>query len=144
MLQISVSDKGIRDAINKYLNFFTDLNPVLKDTGDYLLTAVRNRIQNTKTDPNGVAWAPMSPSTTRNRLRRGTLGGGLLNDSGNLLNSIRAEIGPGQVSITSSAPYAQFVQQGTSRMPPRQFLGWSEADRSEIVNLINKRIQGLK
>lgn len=143
MLRVEINDKQVQTAINRYLNFFTDLSPVIKDTGDYLLTAVRNRIQNTKTDPNGVAWAPMSPATIRNRLRRGTIAGGLLNDSGNLLNSLRLTSGPSEVSVGSTAPYASYLQRGTDRMPARPFLGWSDTDRNEIVNLINKRIQGL-
>lgn len=84
------------------------------------------RIQVTKRSPDGKPWPAWQPPTARHRRAKGTAGRGLLYDEGLLLanvihrsNDTRAEIG-----VASAVEYAPYLQNGTSRMAARPYLGW--------------------
>lgn len=106
--------------------------PLLEEVGEILKASTIARILFTKQDPNGKAWAPWATSTLLSKTKRGTLSGGLLNETGALANSIKTQVASRQVTVGSDSPYGMFLQEGTSRMPARPFIGISKEDQSEI------------
>lgn len=80
----------------------------------------------------GHPWAPLAESTIRAKMRKGTLGLGILHNTNNLFRTIFAArasdsrlrvIGGGlRFQANISVPYAIYHQVGTSRMPERQVI----------------------
>lgn len=103
----------------------------------------QKRIQVTKRNPEGKQWKSWEPSTRRAREREGTAATGLLYRTGALHDSFETEINNKGFTILNRQPYAQFLQEGTATMYPRQFLGWSKQSR-ERISKITKSHFGLK
>lgn len=100
--------------------------PALSIIGQRAAEGIRRRIQRTKDDPDGNAWAPWRPMTRTRREAKGNAGQGLLWDDGTLLDSIRAQSSDSGVEIGSDVAYAPYLQSGTSRMEARPFIGWDD------------------
>ncbi len=99
--------------------------PLLGAIGEAEVELSRERIEETKDDPLGGGWLPWADSTSRQRVRKGTADLGLLYDTGELLESIHAAVEGNTVAIGSDVDYAIYLQDGTSKMPARPFLGWA-------------------
>ena len=102
-----------------------DPGTLLVAIGERETELARQRIEEIKSNPFDVAWLPWAESTERQRARKGTLALGLLYDTGELLDSIHFETEANTVAIGSDVEYAIYLQDGTSRMPERSFLGWT-------------------
>lgn len=109
----------------------------LEELGAQEVAIVQERIRTGKTSPDGQAWRPWALSTLRQRIREGTTGGGLLYKTGALYNSIKWKITSANLIIYSDSPYAQYLQNGTSRMPARPFVGWNK----EAINNFRMRLR---
>lgn len=95
-------------------------------------------------------WAPLKPSTVKDRERKGFFGPApILFRTGLLYDSLVDPAGPGhieQVTATSltigtANPYAIFHQAGTSKMVARQIVGISWTRSSAIVRRLNFYVQ---
>lgn len=108
--------------------------------GPKLVSLVRERIERTKTEPSGRKWAPWASSTARARRREGTAGSGLLFRTGQLSASIHYIISGPKVAVRTNLPYAKYLQNGTSRMPARPFLGTGPKEEQAMQSLWKKWI----
>ncbi len=100
--------------------------PFLTWVGETETEKARQRIDDTKTSPQGVPWDPWEPSTEKQRVRKGNAQLGLLYDEGDLFDSIHFVVDGGTVAIGSDLDYALYLQDGTEKMDARPFLGWSD------------------
>ncbi len=119
-------------GLQKLLEALADPTPLLQTVGGILRDSTVNRIVNTKTSPDGEAWAPWAMSTMLARTKRGTSGTGLLYETGGLANSITFEIQGNSVIVGSNSPVAPYLQNGTDNMPARPFVGISQEDSDSI------------
>lgn len=88
---------------------------------------VRRRIQYTKVDPDGKAWAPWAPFTADRRDWLGNYSQGIMWDTGRLLNSIEFDIdGAFGVDIGTDVWYAPKHQDGEGKIPKREIFGWDD------------------
>lgn len=133
-MKITISNKEISKLVSK-LSYPKEL---LETIGSGLEASTKQRIQTTKTSPDGKLFAPWRPGTLKARIKKGTASRGLLFDSGNLYNSITHQLRQNsvEVGVTDKAPYAILLQQGTSKMVARPFVGISQKDRLMISNAI--------
>lgn len=115
--------------------------PFLEAIGEREVEAVQHRILDTKTDPLGNAWAPWAPFTRSERTHKGNADLGLLLDEGDLLLSIDKAVMGESVEIGSNLDYAKDLQEGTGRMPAREFLGWSPESVPVYENLYKRYIE---
>lgn len=106
--------------------------------------SIKERIQQTKTAPGGQPWAEWSPITAAHRARRGTAAGGLLLDTGALLNSIHGVAMPMGVEVSPGVDYAKFLNEGTRKMPARPFMGWDNDTVHGVEALFQAWINGGK
>lgn len=97
----------------------------------------QHRIMVTKQSPDGDNWIEWAQSTRLGRERKGNAGKGLLWDSGNLLRSFKIDINTSDVVISNTAPYANYLQEGTNKMPARPFLGWSKESLERANYIFN-------
>ncbi len=117
---------------------------MLNEIGPLLVAEVRNRLERKKSDPDGRRWQPWATSTAIARRREGTAGTGLLLRTGQLRDSINYKVeGPKAVVFTKER-YAQYLQNGTNRMPARPFLGMGKVERQIVRDVWNKWIKDLK
>lgn len=136
MIKVEVGSSQIGDLAKK-LEKPQDL---LNSIGDYLVKTTQARIRTTKSSPDGAPWAPWAPSTYLARAKQGSLGGGLLYNTGSLFNSISHSVSGDKVEVGTSSPFAKYLQMGTQRMPARPFLGISPADQEAITGLVRRHL----
>lgn len=115
--------------------------PALQEIGEALVQSTRERLEKTKVSPEGQKWTPWSLGTLLARRKKGTAARGLLFDSGNLSNSIQAQVLGDSVIVGASAKYASFLQNGTSNMPARPFVGISRQDEARINEILTAHLE---
>ncbi|WP_298220149.1 phage virion morphogenesis protein [Halothiobacillus sp.] len=115
--------------------------PFLEAVGDREVAEVQKRIRDTKLDPLGNAWAPWAPFTRSEREHKGNADLGLLLDEGDLLLSIDKAMFGETVEIGSNLDYAKDLQEGTDKMPAREFLGWAPGSGPIYENLYKRYIE---
>lgn len=126
------------------LDLLKNPKPLLTRVGQMMVDATVGRIVAVKEDPQGNPWAPWAPSTARARERAGTASRGLLYNTGALASSIYFTINDKSVSVSSSAPYAEYLQNGTPKMPARPFLGIGEGEQDAIHTYMQNAFRGRK
>lgn len=132
----------VKNDLTNWLNKFDSQRmkrDFLEKMGQEHIKIVRKRIQTEKADPNGQKWEPWAPSTKLGRERAGTASRGLLWDTGNLLESFRYDVRGNSVVIITDVPYAKYLNDGTNKMPARNFIGFGGKDL-ERTKVIWKRI----
>jgi phage gpG-like protein len=105
-----------------------NMSPWMASVGKTAQQSVKQRIQQSKQDPDNAPWSPWMPRTEKYRTHKGNAGQGLLWDEGTLLNSIKFHSASDGVSVSTEVPYASYLQDGTERMAARPFMGWSDGD----------------
>jgi phage gpG-like protein len=91
-------------------------------------------------DPDGGAWAPLKPSTIKRKGGRGKI----LVMSGALRGSIHV-VGVNQMAykVVAADMPGQFHQGGTSKMVARPFMGISAQDKTQVLNMLRRRLRAL-
>jgi HK97 gp10 family phage protein len=116
----------------------TNPKKFLQELGPLLVNEVWYRIETKKTDPEGRKWKPWATSTAQARRREGSAGSGLLFRTGELRDSIDYKVQGQKVVVQSDSPYGRYLQEGTSKMPARPFLGMGKSERKIIQDTWRK------
>lgn len=137
-----------------------DLTPILDFAGNTLTESTKERIADTKKDPDGNPWKgyvkPNYASIKKAGIKRKkpTLKdddewlltpspGGLLEHSGRLLLSINYNVlNSNEVAVGSSEDHARRHQDGGGGIPARPFLGISSQDSNVITKHIKQVLKG--
>lgn len=140
-------DSGLRGILARKLASLAsvDFGPVLGAVGEIgQLDSIR-RIQSTKVDPDGNAWAPWSE-----RYAASGKGRSLERQSGDLMGAIDHFVsGSDEVTLQAETPYAarqHFGFKGTDSLgrkvdhPARPFLGLSDVAEREVANTVANHI----
>lgn len=117
-----------------------DFTPILREIGTLIESSVQQRFD-TKTDPDGKAWAAWSAKTAEARAKENR--GALLVYTGNMRSGLSSSVANKQVRVGFNVDYAQNHEFGTSKIPGRRMLltrsnDLSTADRAEIYELLLK------
>lgn len=123
---VEVNFSELIDGMAAIAGRIADPAPFLAIVGTEQALAAKERIKDTKVDPWLGKWEPWAESTAQHREKKGNASRGLLWDEGDLLASIRFETTSHEVTIGSDLEYAEYLQDGTPKMPARPFLGWSQ------------------
>lgn len=135
---IELDDREIRAAISRAIDLLANPTPIFEAIGQRLKTNAELRFD-TKTDPTGAAWAPLSPATIeiyqsewfkkRNPAFVGGIPGTLLERTRQLRLSLAYNAGRDFLDIGTSRATANgrwqigwLHETGTRRMPRRGFL----------------------
>jgi phage virion morphogenesis protein len=107
-LTISIDDAEIRKAIDRLYDRMSDLTPAMRDIGEYMLVATRDRFDS-ETAPDGSKWPELSPRyAARKAKMRGALKG-ILTRRGTLRDTIRYKASKSDVAVGSDRPYAASI-----------------------------------
>ncbi len=113
---------------------------LLDQLGDLMLEQNRKRLDQEKESPSGESWEPLSESYAA---RKG--GGELLEESGQLLDSLQAQSGSDGVSLGSNLLYAAVHLHGAPEwgIPARPYLGFSDDDLEDLGELAESFLRGM-
>lgn len=135
------------DVVRRRLAVLADppVDRLLEQLGADLESSTRERLSVTKTDPAGAPWVPWSADYAARR----TTKGGLLDLTGQLVDTIAWELGDGGVNVGSEMVYAMTHQEGDldRGIPERKFLGISAEDQETLeataVAWLDRLLEGL-
>lgn len=157
MLHFEVDDSMIRGSLQRLIALSRDPAPALKEIAALGESSTRLRFR-TQTGPDGQQWKPS--------LRAQLQGGKTLTKDGHLAGSISANHGRDYAAWGVNRIYAAIHQFGgviraksagalkfripgggfavvkAVRMPARPYLGVNDTDRSDILDILARRIEG--
>jgi phage virion morphogenesis protein len=136
---IQYSSGEVNSRLNELQRKVSDLTPVMKNIGEYMLLSTDTRFR-TETDPYGNGWQPNSPRTIARKRAEGRLIR-VLQSTGRLRSSISYKADRTSVVIGTNVSYAAKHQLGQG-VPKREFLGINEKDNQEILTLLNTALVG--
>lgn len=164
MFSIKVNDKEVLDALDKLFKRCQNLQPVMREIGEDITESTKQRFV-TATAPDGTPWAPNSTETTIPHYL-GAFGGshkkdGTLSKRGEARSAAKKPLtgetralkttinyqleGTSGVRIGSPMIYAAMQQLGGTKaqfphlwadIPARPFLGISDADKTNILDIV--------
>ncbi len=146
MIEIKYDDAEVQAAFQRLIHAGSNLSPALKAIGEHIAETTKQRFE-TATAPDGTPWAPNSPAT----LARKKGNKPLIGELGALSTQINAQVSGNSVTIGSPLEYAAMQQFGGKKsefpnlwgdIPARPFLGTSDEDEVEILNIIEDHISG--
>ena len=140
MLTAHVDDASFQAYFQQLRKRLGNLEPVMEAIGHTLETRVRERFE-TRTDPDGKAWAPWAESTLASYPFPGTPAaaiegpgnGHLLDRYGTMLDLLSHDATSNSVRIGFAHEYATYHEFGTERMP-RRGLMYSDPETGELGN----------
>lgn len=162
-IRIEIDDAQVRAALTRLRAGLADLTPAMRDIGETLAESTKRRFASS-TAPSGARWAPNSQVTILQYLARykgshtkagalsakgATRAGGkkpLIGETRSLSSQIFYQAGRDGVEVGSSMVYAAVQQFGARAkafgrapwgdIPARPFLGLSEQDRADILDIL--------
>lgn len=139
-VQLQIRPDGL-EAINDYITGLAralgDTRPLLEAVGAVAESQTRRRLGEDKEGPDGEAWPEWSERYARTRHR----GHRLLENEGDLLDSIHYVAGPDTAEVGSGLVYAAIHQfggeeAGQPALPARPFLGVGAPDAVELLDVM--------
>lgn len=146
MITIEIDNRAVLDALTRLQSRTSDLSPLMHDIGEHLMETTKRRFD-TATAPDGTRWEPNTQATILNYRGKGKkpltgrTGGGA-----SLMATINYNVGRDFVEIGSPKEYAAMQQFGGQKskfphlwadIPARPFLGLSDQDRTNILDMIS-------
>lgn len=126
-MSATIDTKQAHARINALLHNIEDPVAFFDLIGALEVRKIKARIQDTKLDPEGKAWAPWAPFTADKRDYFGTFSQGIMWETGRLLNSIHFDVdGAFGVDIGTDVWYAAAHQDGQGKLPKREIFGWDD------------------
>jgi phage virion morphogenesis protein len=144
-MTIRVDVRGAQEVEAALSRLSTAIDPVfiLDEASALILARMRKRFRE-EVRPDGIKWKPLKPSTILERIRLGFGPRPILYRTGHLFRSIQLHAdGPKSRAISTDVEYASFLQNGSSNMPARPFLGIGKGDAQLVTALIVKRIRSV-
>jgi phage gpG-like protein len=147
-VSVRMTTSGLAETnkrLAKLLNNAEHMEKAWQEAADYMVRSTKNRINRTKTGPEGDKWAALSAVTTQLKGHDWPLYA-----TGALVSGITV----GQVSndgfqVISNAPYSSYMQAGVKKLrgkfrskrpapqvPPRPFMGFSKENNRRISKII--------
>ena len=137
---VRVDFREVQNAIGDIRKKLDNPRNLMQEIGDIIAEDIKNMISVRKTSPSDQPWAPWADSTRKARERKGNAALGLLVDSGTLLRSITSQVigSHHTVQIGTNVHYAEYLNNGTTKMPARPFIGISKRAQEGINQAIKQ------
>jgi phage virion morphogenesis protein len=144
-MEIIYNDAEVIAALQRLRDRVGDIRPALAEIGDAMAESTKQRF-GTTTSPDGVLWAANSAVTIERKGHARPLTG----KTGELMDSIDSQLdGDFAVEIGSDKDQAAMMQFGGTKaefphlwgdIPDRPYLGISEADKVEVLGIIERHL----
>ena len=147
-MRVTIDALGTRLVQRDLLGFAdrsADVQPAMEQALDLVRESASEQFESAGAHGSG-GWAPLAPSTVARKARLG-LNPGILRETTFLEFSL-AGSGSGNIAIArkdgadygTTAPYAKFHMEGTSRMPARPPLQLTEGERRDIIRIVQRYV----
>lgn len=156
MLQVHSNDLGAAANVLAQLSgSLKNTQPMMRSLATLLENSTRKRFE-TKTAPDGTAWADWADSTKiryakkvyRSKNKKRYLAAmkprpkeRLMRDSSRLLRSLTRHATAQMAQVGTNVEYAPYHQLGTKRMVARPMFGISDQDRVDVLDLLGEFVQ---
>jgi phage virion morphogenesis protein len=145
ILRIQIRAEDLERRLGQIAQRASNMRPAYQAIGNYLVGETQDRIKR-ETSPDGTRFQPLAAATVRRKAAKGKIRK-ILQEEGNLVGTIAAQVHGAGVAIGSNLPYAAIHQYGGKAgrgrkvtIPARPYLGVSEADEQEILGLIEDHL----
>lgn len=144
---------AVETALSRLAASAGNLHSAMDEIGSQLLQRTQRRFEEQQ-GPDGSDWPELSPVTVR---RRGS-SGPILRVNGYLYDSLEYKVSSDAVEIGTNWPYARIHQLGAAQgssgrtrrngpipwgnIPARPYLGLSDDDREDVLDIITRNIEG--
>lgn len=137
-ITVAYDDTRIRESLERLTKRLGNLLPVFQDVGEYLLLAHDQRFRD-QTSPEGDPWAALSEDY-RSRKKRNQDRILVLDDI--LGATLRYQAEDKGLEFGTDRVYGATHQFGRPKagIPARPFLGLSDADKQEVLRLIEEHL----
>lgn len=137
-VSVEVDDRQVLAALGELIARVEDTRPVFEDIGEYLLRAHDDRFQSQRA-PDGTPWQPLSPAYQARKKRNADK---ILQLEGNL-RDLSYDASRDGVVLGTNRIYGATHQFGRPEagIPPRPFLGVSDDDRAEILDIVRDSLR---
>lgn len=133
IVSVTYSDAEIRQRLQRLQRKVGDLTPAMKLIGEELIRSTDDRFDQ-EIAPDGTPWKPNSAFTVAKKRAEGRILK-VLQSTGQMRASITYQASRDRVVIGTNDQKARKHQFGVG-VPKREFLGVSDEDRVEIVQII--------
>jgi phage virion morphogenesis protein len=141
-IEVQIDDAAVIERLQR-LSRIGDVDPALEDFGTYLLDSHEFRFQ-LEVSPEGEPWELLNPAYRRRKLAAGGPDR-ILTFSGDLRETLRYQVGGGELRFGTDRPYGATHQFGDfdRGIPARPFLGLSEDDEAELADILQAHLDRL-
>lgn len=139
---VAIDDRALVAALQRLQQRVGDLRPVYRDIGEQIQNQTKQRFRD-QVDPDGIPWADYAPLDDEYQARKEKNADKILVLNGYLANGIHYQATEEQVEIGSDKKYAATHQYGREAdgIPARPFLGLSDEDKAEVLDIIEQHIR---
>lgn len=131
--------EALNGRINRLLRGLKDPKPLLWDLAQAGENQTRRRISDEKQGPNGERWPEWSPGYAATRHG----GHSLLESTGDLLDSLTAFADAQVAGWGTNMKYAATHQFGRDAIPARPYLGVSDENLTELLDIAERWLDRL-
>jgi phage gpG-like protein len=142
MITVDISVTGLNESLTMIDNLkaaVEDVSMEMQDIGDHLMRFYSNDVYDSEGGAFGHQWKPLSPSYALEKMKRWG-SNTILVASGEMKNSYALQTSSNSMTISNSAPYFGYHQQGTSRMPQRVLF---DVDGERLDYITNTILNGI-
>lgn len=147
-ISIDYDDSQIRQALDQLLEASGNLRPAMLEISEYLHERSRESFDNAQS-PDGIPWAALNATTLKRKAKKGVpINLPLHGESLHLRDTIFPFASDDEAGISTgpaTQKYAATHQFGDDKrkIPARPYLGLSEIDEQEIVDIIGDHISNV-
>jgi len=138
IINITYDDQAVKDRLKRLAQVAGDISPALTEIGEHLIRSHQQRFAD-GVDPEGNDWEPLAESTLARKKKNADK---VLIEHGDLMGSLHYNNNGHELEFGTNLIYGathQFGREGDG-IPARPFLGISDDDQREIVNIIDDHI----
>jgi len=138
IINITWDDKEVKARLKRLAKLAGDISPALAEIGEHLTRSHRQRFAD-GVDPEGNAWELLAESTLARKKKNADK---ILIEHGGLMDSLHYNADAHSLEFGTNLIYGATHQFGSEDgdIPARPFLGISEDDQREIVQIIDDHI----
>jgi phage virion morphogenesis protein len=147
-ITVTIDDEKVRQTLKSLGDRAKDLTPAMKQIGEYLRFRTEENFKKEQS-PDRQKWAPLNKDYAQAKEKRKGIRK-ILQFTGDLRSTIAYQAEKRQVTIGTNKKVGSYSlgaihQLGAPRknIPPRPFLGLSDADRSEVILIISDYLNTL-
>ena len=143
-LEFKMQDAEAKKIMENLIQGLSDFTPALKDTSKYEMKQIDEAFKVAGKNITGEPWAKLSPDYLKAKMKAGFLTN-ILVRTGKMRESFKQiALTKNNLKITNvGTDYFKYHQVGTSKMPQRQMLGYSQAMITQIMKIVGDYILSL-